>query len=86
MRLAINPEHRTLDVKLHFIREKVERKELEVVYINTNYEIADMMTQPLAKRPFQHLRIWRLDCLGAQLRGRNDLSADRGVLLNPAES
>ncbi len=36
IRLAINPEHRArnkhLDVKLHFIREKIERKELEAVY------------------------------------------------------
>jgi len=60
IRLAINPEQRArnkhLDIKLHFIREKVERKEREVVYINTNDEIADMMTKPLAKRPFLHVR------------------------------
>jgi hypothetical protein len=76
--LAINPMHRArnkhLDVKLHFIREKIERKELEVVYVNTNDEIADM-TKPLAKRPFQHLRHIALDCLGAQLRGRIIISS-----------
>jgi hypothetical protein len=37
-----------IDVRYHFVREKVESKELELVYIPTQHQLADVLTKPLS--------------------------------------
>ena len=38
-----------IDVQLHFIREKIEEKEVEVFKVHTSENPADMLTKPLQK-------------------------------------
>jgi hypothetical protein len=51
--LAKNPKHhertKHMDIKYHFVREKVENKEVKLVYIETNKQLADCLTKPLGK-------------------------------------
>ncbi len=41
-----------IDIQYHFIREKIESKEIEVSYITTDDMIADALTKPLARPKF----------------------------------
>ena len=37
-----------IDIRYHFVREKVESKEVELVYIPTQHQLADILTKPLS--------------------------------------
>jgi transposase InsO family protein len=58
--LSQNPKDHTrtkhIDIKFHFIREKVAGKELEVVYCGTTDMIADALTKGLPKPSFEKFR------------------------------
>ncbi len=58
--LAKNPMHhertKHIDIKYHFIREKVANKQVLIEYVETEEQIADILTKPLTKGPFEHLR------------------------------
>ena len=60
IRLVKNPEfhQRTkhIDIKYHFIREKHQDKEIEIVYTSTENQLADLFTKPLPTPRFNHLR------------------------------
>jgi hypothetical protein len=54
--LAQNPiQHsrtKHIDIRHHFIREILQRKEIEIKYIQTSEMVADFLTKPLSK--FKH--------------------------------
>ena len=37
-----------IDVRFHFVREKVESKEVELVHIPTQHQLAEILTKPLS--------------------------------------
>lgn len=41
-----------MDIRFHFIKEKVERNKVEIKYISTDRQIADILTKPLQKIKF----------------------------------
>ena len=45
-----------IDIKYHYIRECVDAKALDVVYVNTKDNIADAFTKPLDPKPFSRMR------------------------------
>ena len=45
-----------IDIRYHFIRERVQSNEINVSYINTNDNIADVFTKALPAPTFQRLR------------------------------
>ena len=53
-----------IDIKFHFIRDQVEMKTIELEYVPTTEQIADIFTKPLAKGPFHklkqhlHVQLW----------------------------
>ena len=66
-----------LKIDIHFVREKVENGEVEICYVPTDYQIADIFTKGLARSRFQflcdklHLRISPVkkpDLLGISLK------------------
>ncbi|XP_045027089.1 secreted RxLR effector protein 161-like [Daphnia magna] len=60
IRIIRNPElhQRTkhIDVRYHFIRELQEQGVIDAKYVNTNEQLADILTKPLAAPRFQRLR------------------------------
>jgi len=44
-----------IEIRYHFIREKVLKNEIELRYCATQNMIADILTKPLAKPSFQRL-------------------------------
>ena len=58
--LAKNPNNhlrtKHIEIKYHFVREVVERKEIQILYCATDKMIADVMTKPLPKTKFEEFR------------------------------
>nr|BAP68993.1 RxLR effector candidate protein [Hyaloperonospora arabidopsidis Emoy2] len=70
--LAKNPEFhkrtKHIDIRYHFVREKVESGEVILEYCSTQDMLADMMTKPIAAVQFESLR----DRLGIQGAAANE--------------
>ena len=57
--LAKNPVYHAcskhIEIQHHFIRSKVETREIELIYLLTTEMIADALTKPLPKPQFEYL-------------------------------
>lgn len=60
IQLVKNPEYhkrtKHIDIQYHFIREKFENDDIDISYISTDNQIADIMTKPLPRDKFERLR------------------------------
>ena len=60
IRLVHNPEHhqrtKHIAIRYHFIREKQEAGDINVRYINTKDQLADIFTKPLESSRFRSIR------------------------------
>lgn len=60
IRIAYNSENnkrlKHIDIKFAFIKEKLENKVIEIKYISTEKQMADMFTKPLGKCKFERFR------------------------------
>ena len=45
-----------LEIDFHFVRDKVQQKELQVRYLSIHDQLADILTKPLSKSKFFHFR------------------------------
>ena len=45
-----------IDIKFHFVQEKIEDGTIDPVYCPTKEMIADILTKPLPKGQFEYLR------------------------------
>ncbi|GKA55140.1 hypothetical protein Tco_0754089 [Tanacetum coccineum] len=44
-----------IDIKFHFIKEHVENEVIELYFVNTKYQLADIFTKPLARERIEFL-------------------------------
>ena len=51
-----NSNSKHIDVRHHFLRELVERKEIEIIHIASQYQHADVLTKALPEREFEFHR------------------------------
>jgi hypothetical protein len=60
IRMADNPvEHsrtKHIAIRYHFLRDHQQREDIEIAYINTKEQLADIFTKPLDKKTFPKLR------------------------------
>ncbi|OAE32015.1 hypothetical protein AXG93_2772s1250 [Marchantia polymorpha subsp. ruderalis] len=60
LNLAQNPIYhgrtKHIEVRHHFIREKIASGEINLAYVSTNEQLADILTKPLGKIAFERLR------------------------------
>ena len=60
IRLASNSEFhkrsKHIDVRFHFVRDVIDRKEIEIDYVQSKNQLADIFTKPIAKQQFCFLR------------------------------
>ena len=45
-----------IEIKYHYIRYMVQRKEIHVQYLSTHEQVANVFTKPLAKTKFEYFR------------------------------
>jgi len=66
IKIAKNPVIHTItkhiEVYYHFIREKVILGQVEIMYVFTSVQLANILTNPLGKKKFQNFR----DRIGVQ--------------------
>ena len=62
IQLAKNPtfhdRSKHIDTRYHFVRECVERKDVDLTYVKTNDQTADIFTKALKFEDFARLRSW----------------------------
>jgi hypothetical protein len=51
-----NKRTKHIDVRYHFVRERVENKELKIEYVPTEHQLADLLTKALEKAKLETLR------------------------------
>ena len=60
IKLAQNPEFhqrsKHIDVRFHFTRSLIEAKEIQVQYVPTEVQLADILTKPLLKNKHENMR------------------------------
>ena len=49
---ATTPNSKHIDIRHHFIRDRVERGEFKVVHVRSDLQRADFLTKPLPKETF----------------------------------
>ncbi|KAI3672599.1 hypothetical protein L6452_38694 [Arctium lappa] len=63
---SANPVQHTktkhIDVRYHFIKDNVEKGTIELYFVNTDYQLADLFTNPLDEKRFNFL-VSKLDML-----------------------
>jgi hypothetical protein len=59
IRMADNPvEHsrtKHIDIRYHFLKDHQQRGDIEIAYVNTNIQLADIFTKPLDEKTFSKL-------------------------------
>jgi hypothetical protein len=60
IRMADNPiEHsrtKRIDIRYHFLRDHQQKGDIEIAYVNTKNQLADIFTKPLDDKTFSQLR------------------------------
>jgi hypothetical protein len=60
IRMVDNPvEHRRtkhIDIRYHFLRDHQQKGDIEIAYVNTHNQLADIFTKPLDEKIFSKLR------------------------------
>ena len=61
--LSRNPVHhqrsKHIDIKFHFIRSEIEDKVIELSYVSSEQNIADLFTKPVSKRKLNYFSVIR---------------------------
>jgi hypothetical protein len=69
IRIADNPvEHsrtKHIDIRYHFLRDHQQRGDIEIAYVSTKDQLADIFTKPLDEKTFSKLRN-ELNILGSR--------------------
>ena len=64
-----NSNSKHIDVRHHFLRELVERKELDIIHVASEYQHADFLTKPLLQADFEFHRDYVMNIDRNELQG-----------------
>ncbi|GKA51595.1 hypothetical protein Tco_0744791 [Tanacetum coccineum] len=65
-----------IDIRYHFIKEHVEKGTMEIYFVGTEYQLADLFTKALPKERFEYL-VHRIVIIMAQQQHANDVHPDK---------
>ena len=52
----MNSRTKHIDIRHHFLRDHVLQGDVEVTFVDTHNQLADIFTKPLAREPFFKIR------------------------------
>ncbi|GKD27784.1 hypothetical protein Tco_1233998 [Tanacetum coccineum] len=52
---GVHSRSKHIDIRHHFIREQVENRVVELYFVETNYQLADILTKALPREQFEFL-------------------------------
>ncbi|GKA36774.1 hypothetical protein Tco_0723339 [Tanacetum coccineum] len=64
-----------IDIRYHFIKEHVEKGTVEIYFVRTEYQLADLFTKALPKERFEYL-VHRIEIIMAQQQHAADVHPD----------
>ncbi|GKA34528.1 hypothetical protein Tco_0720957 [Tanacetum coccineum] len=64
-----------IDIRYHFIKEHVEKGTVELYFVRTEYQLADLFTKALPKERFEYL-VHRIEFITAQPQRQADVHQD----------
>ncbi|GJW29558.1 hypothetical protein Tco_0046433 [Tanacetum coccineum] len=70
-----------IDIRYHFIKEHVEKGTVEIYFVGTEYQLADLFTKALPKERFEYL-VHRIVIIMAQQQHAADVHPDELCPLN----
>ena len=76
---VLHSKTKHIEIDIHFVRDMVEKKEVEVAFVSSNDQIADVLTKPLTYPKFSFFRN-KLKVFSRDLSLRRDVE-----ILNEAE-
>ena len=53
---VLHSKMKHIEIRHHFIWEHIKRGEIDIIYVNTQEQLADIFTNPLDKARFRELR------------------------------
>ncbi|GJR37639.1 hypothetical protein Tco_1213323 [Tanacetum coccineum] len=65
-----------IDIRYHFIKEHVEKETVELYFVGTEYQLADLFTKALPKERFEYL-VHRIELIMAQEQQQRDVPQDQ---------
>ena len=77
--LVFHARTKHFEVHYHYIREKVLAREIDLVYVNTHEQVADIFTKSLgAEKQHRFRSMMGVQDIGSSLRGSVDISSSTG--------
>ncbi|GKA08821.1 retrovirus-related pol polyprotein from transposon TNT 1-94 [Tanacetum coccineum] len=64
-----------IDIRYHFIKEHIEKGTVEIYFVGTEYQLADLITKALPKERFEYL-VYRIVIIMAQQQHAADVHLD----------
>nr|GEV84320.1 retrovirus-related Pol polyprotein from transposon TNT 1-94 [Tanacetum cinerariifolium] len=80
--IAQHSRSKHIDIRHHFIREQVEKGVVELYFVTTDYQLADIFTKALPRERFKFL-LPRLDTMADMNIPTNDVPADQVPAIAP---
>ena len=53
---VLHGKTKNIEIRYHFIRDHVEKGDIQISYVNTKHQLVDMLTKPLGEARFKELR------------------------------
>nr|GEY65684.1 hypothetical protein [Tanacetum cinerariifolium] len=77
--ISCNPVHHSktkdIDIRYHFIKEHVEKGTVELYFVGTEYQLADLFTKALPKECFEYL-VYHIEVIMVQPQRQADVHQD----------